>query len=183
MNAVIGSWLGGLGPALAAGCLGFAAIAACGGAQPEPQTPSTTGASSPSGDTSRVEAGRVEAGRVEAGRVEAGRVEAGRVEAGGYTASTPIADAEQTVAAMRADFRRCYAAGLAKNPALEGALVVQANVERTGQVGHATAQGGESLGQDVVECILNRVRQSKFSPPGDGGSTLQIPVSFARNGS
>jgi hypothetical protein len=90
-----------------------------------------------------------------------------------------VIDAERVVAQLRAGFRVCYNQGLASNPTLHGAVKITAKVGSNGEVASATATGGEGLGDEVVSCLVRRVRGAIFSPPEGGGASIVIPITFA----
>lgn len=90
-----------------------------------------------------------------------------------------VSNADRVVAGMRAGFRACYNRGLANNPDLHGSVKIVARVGPNGDVVSATPQGGTTLGQDVVDCVVRRVKSASFDPPSGGGATVVIPVTFA----
>lgn len=90
-----------------------------------------------------------------------------------------VSNADRVVAGMRTGFRACYNRGLASNPDLHGSVKIVAKVGPNGEVVSATPQGGTTLSQDVVECVIKRVRTGQFDPPSGGGATIVIPVTFA----
>lgn len=90
-----------------------------------------------------------------------------------------VSNADRAVAGMRAGFRACYNRGLANNPDLHGSVKIVARVGPNGDVVSATPQGGSTLGQDVIDCVVRRVRSAQFDPPSGGGATVVIPVTFA----
>jgi hypothetical protein len=93
-----------------------------------------------------------------------------------------IANAEATVAAMRAGFRTCYNKGLSTDPDMAGVLVISIKIAPDGAVVDVMKIGGGGLAADVEECILSRARRSLFEAPGGTGSTIQFPVRFVRQG-
>lgn len=90
-----------------------------------------------------------------------------------------VSNADRVVAGMRAGFRACYNRGLANNPELHGSVKIVAKVGPNGDVVSATPQGGSTLGQDVIDCVVRRVKAAQFDPPSGGGATIVIPVTFA----
>jgi len=90
-----------------------------------------------------------------------------------------VSNADRVVAGMRAGFRACYNRGLANNPDLHGSVKIVARVGPNGDVVSATPQGGSTLGQDVINCVVRRVKAAQFDPPSGGGATVVIPVTFA----
>jgi TonB family protein len=90
-----------------------------------------------------------------------------------------VSNADRVVAGMRAGFRACYNRGLASNPDLQGSVRIVATIGPNGEVSGATSQGGSSLGDEVVQCVIRRVKSANFSPPEGGRATVVIPVTFA----
>ena len=90
-----------------------------------------------------------------------------------------VANAEAVVARMAAGFRRCYNQGLIDNPDMAGSVRITAKIGPNGEViGVSPSPGGGNLSGKVIGCVAARVASSQFSPPDDGGATLDIPVSF-----
>jgi TonB family protein len=83
------------------------------------------------------------------------------------------------VAGMRAGFRACYNRGLATNPDLQGRVSIVATVGPNGEVSNAVPQGPSTLGDEVVQCVIRRVKSANFDPPSGGRATIVIPVTFA----
>jgi len=98
---------------------------------------------------------------------------------GASVAGGSVSNADKVVAGMRAGFRACYNRGLASNPDLQGQVKIVAKVGPNGEVLSATPQGGAGLGNEVVDCVVRRVKSASFAPPEGGGATIVIPVTFA----
>jgi hypothetical protein len=98
---------------------------------------------------------------------------------GASVAGGSVSNADRVVAGMRAGFRACYNRGLANNPDLQGQVKIVAKVGPNGEVLSATPQGGGGLGDEVVNCVVRRVKSASFAPPEGGGATIVIPVTFA----
>jgi hypothetical protein len=102
------------------------------------------------------------------------------VAAGSTTATALFANAEQVIAEMRPDFKKCYNDGLAKDPKIAGSFTVSARVDAKGAVASVTPAGTPALPADVVTCITTRIQKAQFAPPGARGSMIQIPLLFKR---
>ncbi len=137
----------------------FLAVAACGGNEMPATAPAAAAAGDPAATTASGTDPAAKASPTSA-------------------AGTPIADADKVIAEMRADFRTCYNDGLKKNAKLEGGVVIEAKVGPKGDVTSATPQELEGLTPEVGACIAKRVQKASFTPPGEKGSTLRIPVKF-----
>jgi hypothetical protein len=94
--------------------------------------------------------------------------------------TAPVANAERTIAGLRAAFRRCYQSGLQSEPSMQGQLTVTARVAPNGSVESARVTSNNGLSDGVGACIARQVQGAQFEQPGSSGSTLQIPVAFVQ---
>lgn len=99
---------------------------------------------------------------------------------GGTTATVPISDADRVVAGLRPRFRACYNTGLQSDPSMAGKVLISTKVGPNGEVESANVVQNTGLSPGVAQCIAGVVKRAQFSPPGGGGSTLQIPVTFVQ---
>jgi hypothetical protein len=106
----------------------------------------------------------------------------GEAQLGGTTSTVPISDADRVVAGLRARFRACYQQGLNSDPNMSGKVVISAKVGPNGEVASSDVTQNSGLSASVASCIARVVRNAQFSPPGGGGSTLNIPVTFVQQG-
>ncbi len=106
----------------------------------------------------------------------------GEAQLGGSTATVPISDADRVIAGLRPRFRQCYQTGLNSDPSMSGKVVITAKVGPNGEVSDANVSQNTGLSQSVASCIANVVKRAQFNPPGGGGSTLNIPVTFVQQG-
>jgi len=106
----------------------------------------------------------------------------GDAQLGGSTATVPISDADRVIAGLRPRFRQCYQTGLNSDPSMSGKVVITAKVGPNGEVSDANVSQNTGLSQSVASCIANVVKRAQFNPPGGGGSTLNIPVTFVQQG-
>ena len=106
----------------------------------------------------------------------------GDVAFGGSTATVPISDADRVIAGLRPRFRQCYNTGLQSDPSMAGKVVITAKVGPNGEVSSADVSQNTGLSQGVASCISRVIKNANFSPPGGGGSTLNIPVTFVQQG-
>lgn len=106
----------------------------------------------------------------------------GDAQLGGTTSTVPISDADRVVAGLRPRFRACYQQGLNSDPNMSGKVVISAKVGPNGEVSSADISQNTGLSPSVASCIARVVRNAQFSPPGGGGSTLNIPVTFVQQG-
>ncbi|MBX3202151.1 MAG: AgmX/PglI C-terminal domain-containing protein, partial [Labilithrix sp.] len=104
----------------------------------------------------------------------------GDAQISGSTATVPISDADRVIATLRPRFRQCYQTGLNSDPGMSGKVVITAKVGPNGEVSDASVSSNTGLSQSVASCIANVVKRASFNPPGGGGSTLNIPVTFVQ---
>ena len=96
------------------------------------------------------------------------------------SAAPHVANAEATIAALRAGLRTCYNKGLMMDPTMEGRLVISIRIAPDGATSSASKVGGTGLSPEVEECMLAKVRRAVFEAPGGEGSTVQLPLTFIR---
>jgi hypothetical protein len=106
----------------------------------------------------------------------------GDAQLGGSSATVPVSGADRVIAGLRARFRQCYQTGLNSDPSMSGKVVITAKVGPNGEVSDASVSSNTGLSQGVASCISNVVKRAQFDPPGGGGSTLSIPVTFVQQG-
>lgn len=63
---------------------------------------------------------------------------------------------------------------------MQGCVIIQAKVSPAGEVTSNGTIRREGLSPEVESCLLDVVRRARFAPPGGGGSTLNVPVTFRR---
>ena len=91
---------------------------------------------------------------------------------GSYRASI-----QATFRAIRSDLRTCYERELAKDPTLEGRVVVRFVLEPSGDVGEVTTP--ENLVAPAVgACVAEVVRARKFAPHEAGRIVVSYPLVF-----
>jgi hypothetical protein len=104
----------------------------------------------------------------------------GDAQLGGTSATVPISDADRVIAGLRPRFRQCYQTGLNSDPSMSGKVIVTAKVAPNGEVSSSDVSTNTGLSPSVASCIANVVKRAQFNPPGGGGSTLNIPVTFVQ---
>ncbi len=117
-------------------------------------------------------------GPVTAGSAVAVKPVVGSVGVGGAgVTSGVVSDASSRVSAMTPGFRRCYNLGLRnEDPSMKGSVRFTVKIGPNGDVTSVTGAPSGSLTPSVVGCMRARVASTQFSPPGDGGAMLIIPV-------
>jgi TonB family protein len=65
---------------------------------------------------------------------------------------------------------------------MAGRVMISAKIGPNGEVSSADASSNTGLSQQVVQCLLRKVRNAQFDAPGPNGSTIQIPVTFVQQG-
>ncbi|MBX3227221.1 MAG: AgmX/PglI C-terminal domain-containing protein [Labilithrix sp.] len=101
---------------------------------------------------------------------------------GGTSATVPVSGADRVIAGLRPRFKQCYQVGLNSDPNMSGKVVISAKVGPNGEVSSADIASNSGLSPSVANCIAGHVKRAQFDPPGGGGSTLQIPVTFVQQG-
>jgi hypothetical protein len=80
---------------------------------------------------------------------------------------------------MRPGFKACYNKGLSVDPSMSGKVTMTVKIGPNGEVASVTPNN-QGLSSEVVECISRKLRNAQFDPPGGGGSTVTIPVTFVK---
>jgi len=88
----------------------------------------------------------------------------------------------KAVASMAAGFRRCFTAGLACDPDMQGSVRVSAKLDAKGNVVKASPERAKGLSRGVIDCIVEVVKKKAFDPPPSGSETVVIPVIFHHAG-
>jgi hypothetical protein len=104
----------------------------------------------------------------------------GNANIGATTATIAVANAGAVVASLRAGFRACYNAGLNVDPTMAGKVILSVKIASTGEVASVDPSGNTGLSENVVQCLVRKVRNAQFDSPGPNGSTLQIPITFVQ---
>jgi len=104
----------------------------------------------------------------------------GKVDVGATTATVAVANAGAVVAGLRAGFRSCYNSGLNVDPTMSGRVNLSVKISPNGEVSSADPSGNTGLSDQVVQCLIRKVRNAQFDAPGPSGSTLMIPITFVQ---
>ncbi len=95
--------------------------------------------------------------------------------------SVPIPDAGETVRVqILPGARRCYERGLEYDPSIADDVTVVIQVDPNGAVQSAAAPSRRGMRANVLRCVLILVRRVRFAAPGPRGSTIRIPLTFAK---
>lgn len=84
-----------------------------------------------------------------------------------------IGEARAELAGSVGGLVSCYEPRLEVEPSAAGEITVVATVDAEGQVVGARASGPESLGQELLSCVEDRLGEVRFRGPGD-----EVTVSF-----
>jgi hypothetical protein len=87
--------------------------------------------------------------------------------------------AEQTVAGLKAGYRRCYMRGLEATPDAQGSVQLRVKIGPNGEVASVTTSGGAQLGSEIVSCLVRHTAQAHFEAPKASSGTIVIPITFA----
>jgi hypothetical protein len=99
---------------------------------------------------------------------------------GAMSASVPVSNLESTIAKLRPRFKACYQRGLAQDPTMQGKVTLNAKISPNGETSSVDVINNSGLSAEVVECIKGVIKRAEFQPPGGGGSSVNIPVSFVQ---
>jgi hypothetical protein len=97
---------------------------------------------------------------------------------GETTATVAIPNAAKVVAGMRPGFRSRYNQGLVHDPTISGRVTLTAKVLPSGEVDSVAPSGNTGLSDPLVNCLIRKLRNAEFDPPGPKGSTLKVPLTF-----
>ena len=76
-------------------------------------------------------------------------------------------------------FRLCYEQGLARNPSLEGRVVVRFLIDQSGSVAHAANSGSTLPDSQVVQCVVQAFPRLSFPEVEGGTVTVVYPILFS----
>ncbi len=102
----------------------------------------------------------------------------GRVDLGTSTSTVAVNNLSSVVAGLKAGFRSCYNSGLNVDPTMSGKVMMEVKISPNGEVGSVTPSGNTGLSDQVVNCLVRKLKNANFDAPGATGSTAQIPISF-----
>ncbi len=93
--------------------------------------------------------------------------------------SAPMPGAEQEIARLKPQIRRCYERGIAVDPSMAGSMIVRAKVASNGEVDRAVAASVIGLSSDVSACIVRVISGATFERTASG-SMLDVPVKMVQ---
>jgi hypothetical protein len=103
-----------------------------------------------------------------------------RVRPGAVSGRLPAEVIQRIMRGNFDDLRRCYEAGLARDPALTGKVVLRIIIGRDGDVPHAGATEATIMPDtSVTECVVKHLRTMRFPKPEGGVVTVVYPIVFA----
>jgi Ca-activated chloride channel family protein len=152
----------GTGDAFGAGSLGLSGVGEGGGGRGEGIGMGTWGSGSGAGRSSH-------------------KTSPPRVRLGGSTVSGRIAPEiiQRIVRSNYGRFRQCYEQGLARNPSLEGRVVVRFIIDQSGRVAHAANSGSTLPDSQVVQCVVQGFTRFSFPEIAGGTVTVVYPILFS----
>jgi hypothetical protein len=84
---------------------------------------------------------------------------------------------QSTVRAKFGLFRKCYEAGLARDPQLRGRVAARFVIGKDGAVTNVTDDHSDMPDAEVTRCVLTAFYQIRFpKPEGDGILTVVYPI-------
>jgi hypothetical protein len=97
----------------------------------------------------------------------------------GTTGRIPPKEIQATVRSHYGIFRKCFEAGLARNPKLKGRVSVRFIIDRSGHVSLSELQDGTLRDAEATTCIVEGFRKLRFSKPDGGVVTVVYPLMFS----
>jgi len=76
-------------------------------------------------------------------------------------------------------FRKCYEAGLGRNPQLTGRVVIRFVITQEGTVRDVTDHGSDIPDPEVVACVQGVYFKLRFPKPEGGIVTVVYPIRFS----
>jgi TonB family protein len=87
------------------------------------------------------------------------------------------------VSSHREEIRGCYERAVLESPQLSGVSTIHIVIDRDGTVGTASVQSSTFRSMTLHRCLLELVRDWRFSPPADGKpAAVDYPLVFRKNG-
>jgi hypothetical protein len=90
----------------------------------------------------------------------------------------PPEQIQSVVRARNAAFRKCYDAGLARDPGLRGRVTTRFLIDPDGRVSKAHVAGNELTDCEVTTCMIEELKQCVFPKPEGGVVTVVYPLVF-----
>lgn len=91
----------------------------------------------------------------------------------------PPEQIQSTVRGQYGIFRKCYEAGLARNPNLEGRVIVRFVIDREGAVSLSNLKESTLPDEQATKCIVDGFRALTFPRPDGGIVTVVYPIMFS----
>lgn len=85
-------------------------------------------------------------------------------------------DLQRVIRSQSGAIRKCYEAGLARNPKLSGTVKVKFAIDGTGRVVLAASESSDLQDSSVTQCVVRVFRAMQFPPSGEGMTTVSYPV-------
>ncbi|MBX3230921.1 MAG: AgmX/PglI C-terminal domain-containing protein [Labilithrix sp.] len=85
--------------------------------------------------------------------------------------------AEDVIAKLRPQFRRCHQDGLARGEPTDGKVVLRAEIAPDGRVREALVLSNSGLSDEVAACLARALGAASFPATGDDRA-LVVPVAF-----
>ena len=97
----------------------------------------------------------------------------------GTTGRIPPREVQATVRSHYGIFRKCYEAGLARHPKLEGRVSVRFIIDRSGRVSLSELNESTLRDAEVTTCVVDGFRKLRFPQPDGGVVTVVYPIMFS----
>lgn len=99
-----------------------------------------------------------------------------RSTANAQTANRTRADIQRVLRAQSGAIRKCYEAGLARNPKLSGTVNVKFVIDGAGRVVLAASESSDLEDSSVTQCVVRLFRAMQFPPSDEPMTTITYPV-------
>ena len=101
-----------------------------------------------------------------------------RTQAPSVSGQLPATIVQRIASQSQSQLQRCYAQGLARQPALVGQVSVRFVIDREGHVSHATCGGADLPNAAVIRCVVATFYGLSFPRPPGGVVTVSYPLRF-----
>jgi TonB family protein len=88
---------------------------------------------------------------------------------------------KSNIALKAPEMRKCYESALKENPKIQGNLIIQFTIEKTGMVTQVKVTESALRSTDVHACLISKMKTLKFPKLEGAAVTIAYPFSFTPN--
>jgi tetratricopeptide (TPR) repeat protein len=103
---------------------------------------------------------------------------ASRAAVTGQSKAREVPNADHVLASLAPSFKACYDAGLAKDSALVGRVILTLRLAPDGAVNQAKGHRIGYLDDGTIQCILQSAIAARFDAPGRSEPVVRVPLTF-----